>query len=355
MNKLVLIGNGFDLAHNLKTRYNDFLLWYLQLTLETLVNKLQVSDELLSSNIDFIEGNPPKPLHSIKEFHDFLNLYNIKFEYKNRFFKELLGKTSELNWVDIEYEYYTALIEFFEQIENNRLGSYLWWVEKEVKKLNVCFNAIKEKLEEYLLTIEGADLKVNADIAKHFIKEFGNHQRDPYEKIVFLNFNYTSTVEKYFDVISRSSNVTVNYIHGKLNDTNNPIIFGYGDEMDIYYPRIERLNSNEFLKNFKSFGYFKTNNYQELTKFIDSDKFQVYIMGHSCGISDRVLLNYVFEHNNCNRIKIYYHKKSSFENDYFEKTQEISRHFSPELKGKMRKLIVPFPKSVPLVDIKDDR
>lgn len=26
MNRLVLIGNGFDLAHNLKTRYSDFML-----------------------------------------------------------------------------------------------------------------------------------------------------------------------------------------------------------------------------------------------------------------------------------------------------------------------------------------
>ncbi len=29
MNKLILIGNGFDLAHGLKTSYRDFLPWYL--------------------------------------------------------------------------------------------------------------------------------------------------------------------------------------------------------------------------------------------------------------------------------------------------------------------------------------
>ena len=28
MNRLVLIGNGFDLAHGLKTRYEDFIYWY---------------------------------------------------------------------------------------------------------------------------------------------------------------------------------------------------------------------------------------------------------------------------------------------------------------------------------------
>ena len=28
MNRIVLIGNGFDLAHDLKTRYEDFIYWY---------------------------------------------------------------------------------------------------------------------------------------------------------------------------------------------------------------------------------------------------------------------------------------------------------------------------------------
>ena len=28
MNRLVLIGNGFDLAHDLKTSYADFIDWY---------------------------------------------------------------------------------------------------------------------------------------------------------------------------------------------------------------------------------------------------------------------------------------------------------------------------------------
>ena len=28
MNRIVLIGNGFDLAHGLKTSYADFIYWY---------------------------------------------------------------------------------------------------------------------------------------------------------------------------------------------------------------------------------------------------------------------------------------------------------------------------------------
>ena len=28
MNRIILIGNGFDLAHGLKTRYEDFIDWF---------------------------------------------------------------------------------------------------------------------------------------------------------------------------------------------------------------------------------------------------------------------------------------------------------------------------------------
>ena len=28
MNRLVIIGNGFDMAHGLKTSYKDFITWY---------------------------------------------------------------------------------------------------------------------------------------------------------------------------------------------------------------------------------------------------------------------------------------------------------------------------------------
>lgn len=120
--------------------------------------------------------------------------------------------------------------------------------------------------------------------------------------------------------------------------------------MDTYYEKIERLNSNEFLKNIKSFGYFKTRNYQNFSNFIGGKSFIVHIMGHSCGLSDRILLNSIFESEYCTQIRIYYYQRSTTETDYFEKTQELSRHFRPEYKNKMRKIVVPFPDCEPLTN-----
>jgi hypothetical protein len=49
-------------------------------------------------------------------------------------------------------------------------------------------------------------------------------------------------------------------------------------------------------------------------------------MGHSCGISDRTLLNTIFEHDNCKSIKIYYYyKRENGIDDYSDKVRNISR------------------------------
>ena len=66
MNRLILVGNGFDLAHGLKTSYKDFIddFW------EDVIFKLDMfkSDTLLFSN-EFIEiSQDPFPTVDISNF-----------------------------------------------------------------------------------------------------------------------------------------------------------------------------------------------------------------------------------------------------------------------------------------------
>ena len=134
-------------------------------------------------------------------------------------------------------------------------------------------------------------------------------------------------------------------IHGDLEDKKNPIIFGYGDEIDDHYSHIENLNDNRYLENVKSIKYLETDNYKRLLSFIDSGKYGIYIMGHSCGISDRTLLNTLFEHENCASIKVFYHKWDGGDN-HSDVVRNISRNFTD--KAKMRKIVVDKTNSVPL-------
>lgn len=158
----------------------------------------------------------------------------------------------------------------------------------------------------------------------------------------FLNFNYTESLKHLLDlslIYYRSSgiNYEINHIHGKLNSKTEKMIFGYGDEMDSFYTQIQDLNDNIYLENIKSFQYFQSQNYRNLLRFVNSNEYQVCIYGHSCGLSDRVMLNEIFENVKCKSIKIYYYEN---ERDYINKTMEISRHFKDN--NLMRQKIVNF-------------
>ena len=357
MNDLYLIGNGFDLAHGLKTSYNDFLLWYLKECLMQVNQTRYFKDDLI--RLDFKYFNHYSSTDSISELLRIAE-QNVSITYEHEFFEKIVKNYRDYKWVDIEYEYYMALVKLYKMLES---GTYIKEsIINQLKELNSCFHAIKEKLVEYLRSVKiGYSLKNNAIEDVLFEKAgilkigtittegvFLKSKEISKDKKLFVCFNYTQATELYFKHSVFESNLI--YIHGELAGKSNPIIFGYGDEMDPFYEKIENLNSNEFLKNIKSFNYFKTDNYQRVLRFIEGKDrdFTVKILGHSCGLSDRILLNTIFEHPNCKSIKIYYYEKSPTENDYFEKTQEISRHFKSSMKGEMRKKIVPFEESIPM-------
>jgi len=215
-----------------------------------------------------------------------------------------------------------ALVEIYRDMGNsNEIRSDFHF--SKVKPLNDCFESIKKKLEEYLNTIQISQEKKNRQIEKRLLEYTGVDGVSSGKKM-FLYFNYTNTIDLYpnwgFD-----DKIQLIFIHGKLGDKSNPIIFGYGDEMDSFFNQIKQLNQNDFLVNMKSYDYIKTSNLQKLNEFLNEGKFTTKIMGHSCGISDRVLLNRIFEHQNCDRIKVFYHETENGD-DYSDKIKEISRH-----------------------------
>ncbi|MEZ5103010.1 MAG: AbiH family protein [Draconibacterium sp.] len=274
-----------------------------------------------------------------------MEICNYKWKGKHDFFEKIIKNYSNNRWVDIEYEYYVALIDTFKGSERNNVLRSDFYINL-VKPLNSCFNSILIKLLEYLHTIEITPEKSNRHIEGILMENTGARRNYSGEKL-FVNFNYTTTMELYSDHFLPNNLI---YIHGRLNNQSSPIIFGYGDEMDPHYEKLENLNSNDFLQNIKSFNYLKTGNYQKVIRFLENE-FTVKVLGHSCGLSDRILLNTIFEHPKCRAIKIFYYQKSEKENDFFEKTQEISRHFRASMKGEMRKRIVSFDQCEPLLPL----
>ena len=141
---------------------------------------------------------------------------------------------------------------------------------------------------------------------------------------LFVCFNYTHTVDKLY-LKNTSFKDDVNYLHGELDDSSNPIIFGYSDNVDTEFGYMKESSNRDFLTNIKPLN-FVTDNYRKVLDFIRSGNFVVKILGHSCGQSDRYILSKIFEHENCQGIEIYHYKNDFPEDDYREKKTEIFGH-----------------------------
>lgn len=350
MNRLVIIGNGFDLAHGLKTSYMDFINWYWkQRILDFAVSTHSVSNDVLC-NIRI------HPNCGISNFYSYFhNIQNWKDESGLDLYKKLksesgyfvinpsdfmsrICKSVETNgWVDIENIYYQVL-----------KGDVRFINKTKVKDLNEQLNYLQKKLIEYLRTVGAATRKspyiqimteavrlndISIEGKKLVCEDWKCDLRDNYindsireklipENVMLLSFNYTDTIRLY-----DNERIVYNYIHGELSKPEN-VIFGYGDELDKDYKLLEDKNENELLKYIKSVRYLETSRYREMLRFIDAAPFQVFIMGHSCGNSDRTLLNTIFEHDNCVSIKPFYHIKEDKTDNYLELVQNISRNFT---------------------------
>lgn len=378
-NRIVLIGNGFDLAHGLKTSYGDFVIWLL-------LSHIEKASTIRFSECDLFSVNVSKHLMFKYDFETLKEKINsiedlksinwvsgindkenkpINFKIKSAFFHEIIKYN---NWTDIEGTYYLRLKKIYDNSKNREL---------DINILNSDFNSIKKFFAEYIKLQEEIDNEIfmNQDFdEKHTenkndsnnyysnknltnlitICEEKTNLFAPFEHVVFtshsnfyelslddvyfLNFNYTGVLSRYTSFHGESIN---NYfednvfnIHGSVNEEDT-IVFGYGDEKDDYFEKMESTNIDGFLEHFKSNYYGQNGQYFNLLKVLKSP-FDVIVIGHSLGLSDRLLLNTIFEHENCNYIHLQYRGDAV---GHFRKRLAISRHFND--KKKLRDRLFP--------------
>jgi hypothetical protein len=382
MNRIILVGNGFDLAHNLPTKYEDFINWYSRERLKGFENnKTLISEDPLcklemknvdgvvkdrnSDVIPHMEYNRYNLLYSGNSLHEFFT-FNPEGEFKgildmisklkgkfnvdsSPLFENITKSIETKGWVDIENEYYnllrsflsekkydnpkqlndeldfirTKLIEYFKLVQDKYINEGII-NEKIREKIAEPFNKedLSNEATEYFKKVtkfEGDDfLKKNVDY------EFKITEHPQPENTLILDFNYTKTADLY---LSNKKKIEIKHIHGDLEHPES-VIFGYGDELDRDYKDLARLNDNEYLRNIKSIKYLESKNYHEVLSFIGWDKFQIYIMGHSCGNADRTLMNTLFEHKNCASIKPFYYQSKNGDDNYLDIVQNISRNFT---------------------------
>ncbi len=394
---MIIAGNGFDLAHDLKTKYEDFINWYWENTFKKLQEcfKLVFNDGLCRIELErtgyplynyfritLLPSEIYKYLVSLRERYNGIRILEV-----SPFLSRISQSIETKGWVDIEADYYAMLVERkgkkdelerlnkdFAVIEG-LLIEYLNEIQKERVNTNMLCDDVKEAMlspfskneiavssekewwefvekrsresitfwEPFLLGYSRPDLlrqigrvryvygqvnKLKFDSSRCLRKEDFPEEYLLPEKIMLLNFNYTKTADLY---MPDKSNSIVNHIHGELSNRES-VIFGYGDETDDEYKAIVKQNDNEYLKHIKTNRYLEDDKYRQLLSFINSAPYQVCIMGHSCGLSDKTLLNTLFEHKNCVSIKPYYYVNERGKDNYLDIVQNISRNFTnPQL------------------------
>src|SRR5690606_6038032 len=142
------------------------------------------------------------------------------------------------------------------------------------------------------------------------IKPIDKKQNLP-NKILFLNFNYTNSIEFFVNGMTDSLRKKTNilYLHGQLNNQSNKMIFGYGDEQDENFNLLEKYD--DCLKFVKGYKYLHTNTYKNFLNFIENDDYEVFTLGHSCNLSDKTMLSELFNNSRCKKIKILTYVKSN--------------------------------------------
>ena len=123
MNRIVLIGNGCDLAHGLPTSYQQFVRWYCDQRMNAFVGNItDTSSDLLCSFQD-LRGQ----VWNVNAFNNGYKLHNaygkdiIDHLIKDKkffkttmapFFKNIYQSIETKGWVDIENEYYNLLVKY---------------------------------------------------------------------------------------------------------------------------------------------------------------------------------------------------------------------------------------------------
>lgn len=335
MMNILVIGNGFDLAHNLPTRYIDFLTFIQKF--EMYINNDQL-DCSFTSYFKELKSERTALYDELNELiqnncwiNHFLNQKNnnalknkcnwIDFEseiskvvqmldvVKHKLKSDSYLESNQVILQDYEYEVLQYVIESCE--ETATLEGYLDLdsIEILIKKLILDLNRLIRCLEIYL-----ADY-IHSEIAK--IKDGINFINELKIRRV-LTFNYTET----YEYVYATPDIKIDYIHGEArleNDLNScNLVLG----IDEYLSDDEKNNNVDFIQ-FKKFfqriykrtgclykDWIKEHKERKLANSVGTRNVNLFFIGHSLDVTDKDILKELILYDYANTT-IYYHNQES--------------------------------------------
>lgn len=267
MTNLFIIGNGFDLAHGMKTRYTDFRQFLID-------NYLYGSYEPYS----FVDV----PTTTLMPDGD--EQYNETDVVKS--ILSIIDNAEGVNWSDVEtsladlaYETFLDDYDFYDKEDDNYIRDTFYRNYSLATSLCGALEQIDYYFQEWISQIDIAP-KINLEFKKVI-----DIQND-----LFLTFNYTNTLQRLYQVKN------VCHIHGKAEEN---LFFGHGDnECPKDYYEKNWFGAQDSLENlFFSLKKDTENAYNKNKSFFENIKISaiekpltIYSYGFSFSLADRYYL-----------------------------------------------------------------
>lgn len=349
---IIVIGNGFDLAHGLPTRYTDFLKYCRDYD----DKNMPICDDQDVAN-EFKE--------SIKE--------NIWLSY---FLKITPNLDEDKTWIDFEIEilkviqgicpgewigtrekfdvsrnWKTLTHEEFEKGQYGIFSNYLFFVDENTEATSaidyvpdppmIDIAGLYSKLREFTRAFEIYCCQIineKCGIRKRYKLNdslLSPTVEDSKQETYIVSFNYTRTFNKYYDYVERESltHYTYVYPHGEacadvtFESTYDGLITSglvlgtrsFDREVDDNEYEIP-VEFNVFQKHNQQHRYSTLADFQHLlmelresSKSKEPEPVNIFVIGHSLDISDHAKLKHLFTENKNARITAFYHDEASFQ------------------------------------------
>lgn len=282
MNKLFIIGNGFDMAHGLPTSYNDFR--------EYLIKEYPDADEYHTMAPGCRLGHHGEEVYDNDEVAGYL--LNLISRANGEDWRDLESSLGQLDFDD-DFDDLPEQLDRDGEV-NYFHGAYL--NEDLASQLEGCVPMILNYFSDWINTVDLNIAKPKPAFCKLIDKD----------KDLFLNFNYTKTLEKVY----KARNVC--HIHGVQGGE---LMLGHGEEDDLYgedkfsrhigsedgLERIHRILRKDTQRaiNLHS-GFFKNIGVQNIE--------EIYSYGFSFSNVDLVYLEEIFKYIKTENVTWYIHK-----------------------------------------------
>lgn len=349
---IIVLGNGFDLAHGLPTRYTDFLKYCHDYNDEnmSICDDQDIANEFnkcIKDNIwlsYFLKITPN--LDEEKTWIDFeIEILKV---IQGICPGEWIGTREEF---DVSQNLKTLTREEFKEGQYGIFSNYVLFVDENIEATTaigyvpyhttISVDDLYSKLREFTRAFEIYCCQIineKCGIRKRYKLNdalLSPTIEDSKQETYIVSFNYTRTFNRYYDYVGRESlsHYTYVYPHGEAcTDVTFESTYGglitsglvlgtrsFDREADDNEYKIP-VEFNVFQKHNQQHRYSTLADFQHLlmelresSKSKEPEPVNIFVIGHSLDISDHTKLKHLFTENKNARITAFYHDETSFQ------------------------------------------